>query len=276
MSATDFVARVGPALFDAFAHADAAPSLDVSFLKHSAHSVVFRAEMDGGDVVVKVFGEGEKASDRYQRELGAMEAARASGLVPRLRGHEPRTRAVIRDFVPGRPLNESVTSRTLAATCTRLGRWYGAFSRIRRVDGTSGNWGEYLDGVAALDGCGAISDVSLFLRDFDFPCVSLAKNDAALSNFILSPDRGLLGIDFECARFKPLGWDILLTARALSRNWPGRTDEVCDILCREFCRSGIGHFDRFRVLTKSFVIGSLFEKTFISEAPNARDAHDQH
>lgn len=261
----DLVSRLGPVIFDGLADDTAEHELNVSFLKQSRGSIVFRAMMGGADVVVKVFADTADGELSYLRELGALDVAQGSGLIPRLRGYSAPARVIVQDHIEGALLSDIVTRRNLLPHCVRIGRWYGAFARVNRTEGTGGNWAEYLSSLPDLQWSAAVADLSHFLHDFDYPALALAKNDAALANFIQTPRGDLIGIDFECAQFKPLGWDILLTARSLSKKWPDQTEAICKTLCAEFCRAGIGQYDHFLALTQSFVIGSLFEPAALED-----------
>ena len=68
----------------------------------------------------------------------------------------------------------------------------------------------------------------------------LARNDAALHNYLTGPQDRLLGCDFESATLRPRGWEYVMTWQALLHRYGDQGDQAILALSQGFDRQHQG------------------------------------
>lgn len=94
----------GQELFGERLRGELGPPRSAVRLPSSPRSVVWRAEVAGGAVVVKRFVDGPGAGDRYAREVTALRLA--ARVAPRVLGADPQERVVVLEHLDRRPVPE--------------------------------------------------------------------------------------------------------------------------------------------------------------------------
>ena len=223
LTAESFVSRFGPRVARMMARGGAVPSkLTVRQLKRSDHSLTMRLDHAETTMVVKAYDNTNAAArNACRHEIPILMALRGTGLAPAIRGYSVKDSFFATDFVSGETileLPEDQLEPTLIAR--KIGAWLAEFGTLAPTQTAQTNWLDYLRGYADLDLTRLTPEHREFLGGLPITALSIAKNDAHLSNYLLTPADELIGLDFEAAAFKPVGWDILLTARTLALRWP--------------------------------------------------------
>ena len=104
----------------------------------------------------------------------------------------------------------------------------------------TGNWYTYLSEYEEFRSGLVLRDRRKALEAMPLVEAGISKNDGHLENFLWRTDDTLIGIDFAEARRKPLGWDILLTARSLRRTFGGAAKPVINGLVEGWCAARPG------------------------------------
>ncbi len=218
-----WLSRFGPRVARMIARGRAIPTkLDVSVLKRSEHSLVMRLDHSGTSMIVKAYDKDASAARHACRhEIPVLMALRGTGLAPAIRGYSIEDSFLATDFVPGQPVSELPDGEFEPTQIARkIGAWFAEFRLAVPTRTAQTNWFDYLRSYPALDFTRLTPDHKAFLRGLPITTLSIAKNDAHLSNFLVTAEDRLTGLDFEASSFKPVGWDILLTARTLALRWP--------------------------------------------------------
>ncbi len=219
------------------AEGQAPERMQVSLLSQRRDSLVLKIAAGDLALAVKAFDpDNPDAPTLLEREVQVTNALRGKGLAPRLLGHSERGLFLITEHVPGAPLDTLLTDENMTFIARRLGSWFRVFSdSLPRSTGDT-DWAAYLEQYAELlwpedlllpeeleRHRGLLSGQKIRTR-------TLAKNDAALSNFRRSPEARLIGLDFDTVTLKPTGWDLLVTARSLAQRFPDRVGEAAQAL----------------------------------------------
>lgn len=192
---------------------------------------VLDLDLDGTRVIAKIFT--EQNSDpaiSCEREAFAMLRLKDSGLAPRLYTFATEEHFLVSEFVFGDRLDTRLTGDNLVDWARKIGAWSARYiARQPRRDHAI-DWFGYM----ALYR-GVISDeVEDTAREryggVPVGAFALAKHDLDPSNFIVRPDGGLVGIDYERTRFKPVGWDIIAAAWVLMDAFPDREGDIVPAL----------------------------------------------
>ncbi|MCA8867395.1 MAG: phosphotransferase [Rhodobacteraceae bacterium] len=209
----------------------------------AANSVSLRAEANSRQVFIKLFRPGIVARQAYQREQTAL-AVFSGDLVPQILLADPETGFLITDFIQGRTLADSVTGQNLPQMAEFLGNWLGRLANLAPRLDHDGDWAGYLDRYESGFDKAVLADHAPFLSGQRIGQLVLARNDNALSNFVIAPDRRLYGVDFEFSRMKPEGWDLITAARAFLDMYPQEFDVIIASMLRGYhltvMENGIG------------------------------------
>lgn len=194
-------------------------------VRRSQNCLVFRLFAGGTSAAVKVFDpELKGANASFEREVACQSAMTETGRIPRLLGYSKDDLLVISAWQEGRDLREVVTVENLGEIAREIGAWYQCLASKVASRPVVSNWHAYLSRYTGQGLDRAFEPHAAFLENVPITMLSISKNDAHLSNFIWTPSDTLIGIDFEVASLKPLGWDILLSARTLRRMFPDHAD----------------------------------------------------
>lgn len=229
-------------------------------IRQSGNCLVYQASVGRKKFAVKAFDPSASESPKsWQREVGCQVALSKTGLIPALRGHNQKELFVVSDWQAGQDLRTVLTDETLRKTARTIGAWYKGFTGKIHASNTDTNWDDYLVQYTTQGLDQAFSDSSELLQSVKIEQLSIAKNDAHLSNFILDPDGKLMGIDFAEASLKPVGWDILLTARVLHRLYPKKSDQYLPALMQGWFGSDPkDDVERFTKLARVFAEKTAF------------------
>lgn len=197
------------------------------------NSVSLRAETDSRQVFIKLFRPGMVARQAYQREQTAL-AVFSGDLVPQILLADPDTGFLITEFIQGRMLADSVTEQNQPQMAEFLGNWLGRLANLAPRLEYDGNWAGYLDRYESGFDKAVLADHAAFLSGQRIGQLVLARNDNALSNFVIAPNRRLYGVDFEFSRMKPEGWDLMTAARAFLDMFPQDFDVITSSLLRGY------------------------------------------
>lgn len=254
-----FIERHGAALAEAIAPGEAAEDLSLAVLRRSDRALTLRAEALGRVRLVKCFNdENTAAGFSYLAERDALRALTLSGLTPALVAFSNEHRFIAADFIVGDTLREVITPEVLETVARGIGQWLGRYCRRAPIRQASASWFSYFNQIPTLRDTPVVRAAKRELCAMTSKGMVLSKNDGSLSNFILSENGKIYGVDFEKAKFKPVGWDLMLTARALVRLFPAAAEPVTEALARGFCDTGPGQPEEFITLLRIFVIATVF------------------
>jgi hypothetical protein len=194
-------------------------------VRRSSDCIVYQVKFNSKNYLVKCFDRTQAALGKsWEREVSCQLALQKTGLIPSIVGHNREGLFLVSAWQEGKDLREVLNENNLTETAEAIGTWYRNFSGKIHLGKADTNWHDYLAKYANQGLDAKFSTFSKLFRKVKIDRLSIAKNDAHLSNFISDPDGKLIGIDFAEASLKPLGWDILLTARVLERLFPGKSD----------------------------------------------------
>ena len=213
--------------------------IEVELIRRTQTSIVMRLTLSGSGYMIKVFDPDAQGSrTALDREITLLELLAPAGLSARLAAYSRKNGYMVTEEIAGDVLEKKIKPKNAVAMAEALGRWYRKIDDVLPGRRDTGDWLSYLSQV---EGQGVVSVPGAkrgILRSLPIERRVLAKNDAHLSNFIVNGDH-LVGIDFESATFKPMGWDVLATARVLARTFPKARQPVVDSLLRESVRSSV-------------------------------------
>lgn len=234
-------------------------AMSVTVLARSSGSTTFRFSYAGKECVVKHFSvDSMKGRSSYLRERDALRVHAPSGLVPSLEFFSDEAPFLAIEHIEGENVRDVIDRKSLDYMCFAIGEWLGDFAKAAPSKPESGNWDSYLRHYRELDNAFTVRASSDFLRAFTYDKVVLSKNDGALSNLMVGRDGQLFGIDFENSQFKPLGWDLLLTARALVRLFPEEADRSIQELANGFCKAIGADSELYRTFLQVSAVGAAF------------------
>jgi len=234
--------------------------MSVSVLARSSLSTTLKFSYAGEVCVVKHFSvQSPKARTSYLRERDALRFHATSGLVPRLEFFSDEAGFLAVEHIDGENVRDVIDQQSLDYMCFAIGAWLGEFANAAPSKPVTGNWDQYLHHYHKLHNSFSVRSSSDFLREFTYDKVVLSKNDGALSNLMVARNGKLFGVDFENSQFKPLGWDLLLTARALVRLFPSETNLCIAELANGFCKAIGADTEKYRTFLHVVAVGAAFE-----------------
>lgn len=184
-------------LFGEKLSAELGPARSAVRLPSSPRSVVWRAEVGGGTVVVKRFVDGPDAGNRYNREVTALRLA--ARVAPRVLGVDPQERAVVLEHLEPLPPPED----WLVHYATALARLHSATGPLPDWSGPTARDVESFVGLASHVGAAVPSSAVAELRQLVSRLAattarSLLHGDPCAGNDLYTAD-GVRFIDFEQA-----------------------------------------------------------------------------
>jgi tRNA A-37 threonylcarbamoyl transferase component Bud32 len=234
--------------------------MSVSTLSNSPVSLTLKLSYAGQERIIKHFrNDGLTGRTNYLRERDALRIFAKSGLAPKIDFYSDDARFIAMEFIDGKNLRGVIDSKSLEFLCATIGEWLGRFSNAAPFKKKTGSWGDYLNHYPALQQSDIMRQSSVFLQGFRYDKLVLAKNDGALSNLMVSHDGPLFGIDFEHSQFKPMGWDLLLTTRALLRLFPEDVATIISELAKGYCRVTGEDQDLYSAFLKITAVSAAFE-----------------
>lgn len=228
-------------------------------LRETDALLVMRVQTGPLDLVIKAFNPDKtSATHAYRREINNLAGLARSGLVPMLRFHSKNLLTFACDFVPGDTIAEAITPENALEIARDIGAWFARATAILPRTERAGNWYEYLrryDDILSPDECARYKST---LENMPITHLGVAKNDAHLSNFIrkktVENPHSLVGFDFEASQLKPIGWDIMLSARSLVKACPSMAHRLPEAIVAGWAQ-GAGPIpqDAFVELVEIFV-----------------------
>lgn len=218
-----------------------AKELTFAFVKASDAAISVTVQLGDAKYFVKVFdAEGPEAADRYKREKAALLVMRGSGLVVRLRAFSDAHRFVMMTHEE-RGLDQVMTSvREKVTFARRLGIWVAEFDRLAPASQAQGDWYSYLSGCTGQVSRETLLAAKERLSAVPLAGLGLARNDAALHNYLIGADGMLLGCDFEKSAMRPRGWDYVATYQALLHRFTENAEAVLEAFEAGFSRAHRG------------------------------------
>lgn len=197
--------------------------LEFRLLKTGARALSLQCSAGDRTGYFKLF-HGSQAHTAYMREkLSLMVMARGGGLVPQVLAFSDSRRFLLQTWLA--PMVWPLGPDAVRAA-RRLGIWLAKFDAQAPAGVWRGNWYDYLKKHGEALDLGKVPTALEVLGQIPLCGTALARNDAALHNFLQGPDGELIGCDFENARMKPRGWDYVMTWISLLERYPGQADEV--------------------------------------------------
>lgn len=243
--------------------------MSVSVMARSSHATTLKFSYAGEVCVVKHFPvDSPKARAGYLRERDALRAHARSEKVPNLKFFSDEAGFLAITYIDGDTLRDVIDSESLDYTCFAIGKWLGDFANAAPFKKVKGNWDRYLRHYSEFYSTFSLDQNSDFLRAFTYERVVLSKNDGALSNLMVARDGKLFGVDFKNSQFKPMGWDLLLTARALVRLFPSETNRCIAQLADGFCTATGADSEQYQTFLQVVAVGAAFAiSSGTTEAP---------
>jgi len=188
---------------------------------------------------IKVFNPDIPINKGYcYREAQLLSALSGTGLAPRLHYADVEACWYISDWIVGRELFQSVTPDNVVDISREVGAWIAKYTKvISRNDkfvetGAEHRmtWRDYLVQYGGTIKKVAMESDGDFTASLALETRVVAKDDPHFGNYIRSRRGKLFGIDYEMSSLRPYGWDIMVSARALLRTYPGPGMEHIDAL----------------------------------------------
>ncbi len=240
---------------------DVSGSVQVKTLQLNERCLTIHMNVGNRSGVIKAFNPAlTQSRQSIDREVSILGALKGTGLVPELMAVSQKNHFFVSGFVAGSTQLKEIDERNVVSVACDLGQWFAEFSNRMPSAEVKSNWFEYLsryDEVLTKEEREQHREV---LSKLPILKQVISKNDAHLSNFIRQSDGRLVGFDFEAAMKKPMGWDILLTARVLAKQFPGQIEEIVTALV-EGWGQGTDQIDQaeFRQLVMVFTLATAFK-----------------
>jgi hypothetical protein len=198
-------------------------------LSHNEKSVVMRIKMHCKSLIVKAFDRTNPETVwSFRRELSVAQRLGSNGLAAKVISYNEDQRFIVFEFLDGVPLAEILIDTNITKWCKNLGRWYAAFSDRMPSRKVESDWLTYLRLYKEPAIKSLVEQHSELLSRYSVTDVRIAKNDAFMHNFLVTKEKGFLGVDFENSKAKPIGWDLLLATRVLAKEFPNKIDEISE------------------------------------------------
>lgn len=203
------------AIAEAIFHDVTARELRFDLVKQGRRALTLRVLHKDRAVCLKLFSDtAPDAQAAYMRERNCLIAFSHTGLVPRIIGFEDAARIVFTQPVEGPSATAPGNGLTPEQTGARLGEWMARLNAVAPSRKACGNWLSFFRKFPGLELQG-LGPARALLADIPLCGLSLSRGDAALHNYIVTADGGLVGVDFEEARMRPHGWDYITAHNAL-------------------------------------------------------------
>lgn len=184
--------------------------------------LILRLTAGSGSRIVKVFDRSDPAMDAaLTKEASVLTALAGQGLGPDLIASDTQAGILILTDLGERRLDHDDMLATAPNHAAEMGRWLARFSQAMPGTDSDRSWAAHLRAYPEPRIATLLDQRGAGLTALPVRHLRIARNDAHLGNWMLTAD-GLRGIDFEAAELKPLGWDVLLSARVFYRQFPGK------------------------------------------------------
>ena len=244
-------------------------TLDVKIQTFDAHCFILHVWTGDLHRRIKAYNSNAKNLAGYcSRETKLLGALNGTGLAPYLYDFDPTENWYISDWVVGSELHATVTQDNIVAISFEVGQWLAKYTQaILKIDAFTEagnkkhkNWREYLVNYGGVIEQATLESEADFLEDLALDTRLVAKDDPHFGNFIRADDGQLFGIDFEMSTLRPYGWDIMVTARALLRAYPGPQFDHIDALVDGWAQgTDCIDQDKFHKLVRWFADKTAFD-----------------
>ncbi|SPJ29518.1 phosphotransferase [Falsiruegeria mediterranea] len=206
-----------------------AREMTVSLIKQSARSVCAQVDVGERSAFLKLFDGAEQADQlAYKREKISLLTLRDSALVPRLLAFSDPGQFIITEWIGKGQVRDRLERLSAEDTGDKLGRWLARYDAVSPAESACGNWYSYLNRFGAEIDLQAVETAQDLLLEIPLCGRSLARNDAALGNFMLTHKGDIIACDFEAATMRPRGWDYLQLYRALILRFADRAADAVE------------------------------------------------
>jgi hypothetical protein len=207
--------------------------MTVRFLSQAPDAIVTQYSGDGWSYVLKAFNPANPDARTFlDREFRILNVLAKWPLVPNLVVAKDTPPLMVTEFVDGVTLDTVVTEQNLLGVAERIGSWYSIFADAMPKLAEDTNWAEYLARYDDLFSPDELEHKQALLSALPIRQKCIAKNDPVLKNFIRATDGNLVGLDFAAAAMKPVGWDLLVTARHLTQRFPDHAEAIAQALVK--------------------------------------------
>lgn len=210
--------------------------LETKLIKNGKWALSLKAKVGGRTAFLKVFDQSDLAGQAYERERSVLHEMQKSRLVPQLMAFSDLRRFLVMRFEHGLTATDPESGLTPEDMAFRIGTWTAHFDSQAPSQPISGNWYSYLIKSGDQLGIKQIKGARDVLSTIPLCGLVLARNDAALHNFMLRRHDGLVGCDFEHAILRPRGWDFMMTYQALAQRFPENSDATLAAFSDGFSR----------------------------------------
>ncbi len=191
-----------------------AEEINAELIKVSRNRLCVRVSVGTSTGFLKQFDGSATACDQaYTRERDMLTAMKRTGLVPRLRAFSDRYRWLLTEDI--RDGDDPAARLSPEQFGRQAGTWIARFEAVAPYQKASGNWLGYVTRLGLGPQLDRIEQAAETLAGIPLCGLVMARNDAALHNYLMKPDRTLLGCDFERTSLKPRGWEYMTTWQAL-------------------------------------------------------------
>lgn len=210
--------------------------IDTQVLSRRNQRLVLRIAGADGAVIVKAFAPNASGTAGYRREREVLTLLAPTTLGPRLLATLDDAAVLVMTEVPGQALDDRNNLPLARDTAAALGHWIAAFERQMPLQAppqtmlmtspvtspatSPATWAAHFARMSEPGLAQLVHRQADMLNALPPVQFGLARNDGHLSNMRWSAASGMVGYDFEAAAWHPLGWDLLLAARALNRRYP--------------------------------------------------------
>lgn len=233
----------------------------------SQHTDRFVAKVSANEkvVAIKAFDLAvETGMSAFERELSVNLCLADSDLSPAIQAYSKSDAWILFEWLEHPVLELEFDERNAIGFAHKLGHWFNRYTDVMTSKGVDAvtNWYDYISTYSRLSKSIDFDRYKNFLKSLPISRRVIAKNDPKLDNFLATSDHEIIGIDFEMAELKPLGWDILLVARKLVKTYPQGFLELTQALCAGWGRGTdcIGA-DDFLQLVRIFTANTAFVLT---------------
>jgi Phosphotransferase enzyme family len=239
------LAGCGRELADAVAPGTDARDMQVFPHKVGATTLGLRLQVGERAAFLKVFdGDTADIEDDYIRERSVLLSLRGSGLVPGVLAYSNPKRFLLMSHVgadsPSGSPADALDRLSPEDLAFRIGTWLARFEAFAPSKPATGNWYQYLRKFGAAVPLHRIESAFDALSEIPLCGLVIARNDAALHNYLIRADGHLVGCDFEKARMRPRGWDYMMTFHALIQRFPEQAEVALEAYVEGFSRAHRG------------------------------------
>lgn len=212
---------------------------DLGLVKAGKQALSLQVVSDGCRAFLKYF-DGAGSRSAYLREKAALLLLRKSGLVPEITAFSDKHQFFAIPWFD-RSLDAAFCeAKGVEQVADALGTWQARYDAAAPFQPLSGNWYQYLCKFGTDLSRAVIEDAKPLLSQIPLCAQSLARNDFSLSNFVICENGDLLGVDFEKAVLRPIGWDYLLGFIALTQRFPDEVEQALGSYAQAYSRAHKG------------------------------------